>query len=313
MKLARAVSLLLTVAAVTSCRQRADAAQSEASQVAARKRELATRLATADANPSKTDPVAMWIMPNELKEISGLALTSDGNVLAHDDEIGRVYVIDPRGGVILKRFNLGESPPHGDFEAITTAGNNIYLLDSNGKLYEFQDGDNGANVPYSIRNTKLGKDCEFESMVYEADSNWIVMPCKLVKNKSLKDQIVIYRWKLEGPDSSRVSMITIPEAQAIGSNPWKQLNPSDVAIDPANGNYVMITSHPDKAIIEVTPGGQLVRSQPLPSGHNQPEGVAITKDSILMVSDEATNKPAAITLYRWHRSRLPAPQVQPVQ
>jgi len=91
------------------------------------------------------------------------------------------------------------------------------------------------------------------------------------------------------------------------------LNPSDVTIDPATGNYVMITSHPDKAIIEVTPGGQLVRSEPLPGDHNQPEGVAITKDSILMVSDEATSKPAAITLYRWHPSRPPVPQVQPVQ
>jgi len=144
MKLARAVTLLLTVAAATSCRDRADAAQSQASQVASRERQLASRLATADANPSKHDPVAMWIMPNELKEISGLALTADGKVLAHDDEIGRVYVIDPRGGVILKRFNLGESPPHGDFEAITVAGSDIYLLDSNGKLYVFQDGADGS-------------------------------------------------------------------------------------------------------------------------------------------------------------------------
>ena len=135
MKHARAVTLLLTVAAVTSCRQQADAAQSQASEVAIRQRQLASRLAKADADPKKSEPVAMWIMPNELKEISGLALTADGKVLAHDDEIGRVYVIDPRGGLIVKRFNLGESPPHGDFESITIAGSDIYLLASNGKLF----------------------------------------------------------------------------------------------------------------------------------------------------------------------------------
>jgi len=307
---ARAVMLLLTVAAATSCRQQADAARDQATEVATREHQLVGRLAKADADPKKTEPVAMWIMPDELKEISGLALTPDGNVLAHDDEIGRVYVIDPRGGVIVKRFNLGESPPHGDFESITVAGSDIYLLQSNGKLYEFQEGADGENVPYSIRNTGLGKDCEFESMVYEADSDWLVMPCKNVKNKSLKDQIVIYRWKRQGPDSSRVSMITVPEAQAIGSNGWKHLKPSDVTIDPATGNYVMITSHPDKAIVEITRSGQLVRSEPLPEGHNQPEGVAITRDSILMVSDEATNKPAAITLYRWHPIRTLAQKVQ---
>jgi len=310
MKHAHAVMLLLIVASATSCRQRTADADDQASQVAARKHELVKRLAKADADPKKTDPVAMWIMPKELKEISGLALTPDGNVLAHDDEIGRFYVIDPRGGLIVKRFNLGESPPHGDFESITVAGNDIYLLASNGKLYEFQEGADGENVPYSIRDTGLGKQCEFESMVYEADSDWLVMPCKNVKDKSLKGQIVVYRWKRQGPDSSRVSMFTIPEAQAIGSNPWKSLKPSDVTIDPANGNYVMITSHPDKAIIEVTPGGKLVRSQPLPEGHNQPEGVAITRDSILMISDEATTKPADITLYRWHPIRTIAQKVQ---
>lgn len=308
MKHARAVMLLLTVASAVSCRQQV--AQDQATEVATRKRQLVSRLAKADSDPKKNEPVAMWIMPNELKEISGLALTPDGNVLAHDDEIGRVYVIDPRGGVVVKRFNLGESPPKGDFESITVAGNDIYLLASNGKLYEFQEGGDGENVPYSIRNTGLGKQCEFESMVYEADSDWLVMPCKNVKDKSLKGQIVVYRWKRQGPDSSRVSMFTIPEAQAIGSNPWKNLKPSDVTIDPANGNYVMITSHPDKAIIEVTRGGQLVRSEPLPEGHNQPEGVAITRDSILMISDEATNKPAAITLYRWHPARTLAQKVQ---
>ena len=34
----------------------------------------------------------------------------------------------------------------------------------------------------------------------------------------------------------------------------------------------------------------------------QAEGVAITKDSILIISDEATSKPAAVTLYRWRSS-----------
>lgn len=310
MRHGRALTLLMSVVAVTGCRRQADAAKSQAAEVAGREQRLASRLAKADADPKQTGPVAMWIMPPELKEISGLALTADGRILAHDDETAKIYVIDPRGGVILKRFNLGESPPHGDFESITIAGSDIYMLASNGKLYEFQEGGDGENVPYSIRDTGLGKECEFESMVFEADSDWLVMPCKIVRNKSMKGQIVIYRWRRQGPDSSRVSMITISKAQAIGSNGWKDLRPSDVTIDPATGNYVIITSHPDKAVIEITPGGRLVRSEPLPGGHNQPEGVAITRDSILMVSDEATNKPGAITLYRWH----PSPTVvQPTQ
>ena len=190
-------------------------------------------------------------------------------------------------------------PPHGDFEAITLVGSDIYLLASNGKLYEFNEGANGAHVSYTIDDTRR-EECEFESLAYEADSDWLVMPCKKVSRKKLEDQLVIYRWRLGGrrSDSTKVSMLTIPLSEVIGSNHWKSLHPSDMTIDPFSGNYVIIASH-EKALVQITPLGQVVRAVPLPSGHNQPEGVAITKDSLLIVSDEATNKPGAITLYRW--------------
>ncbi|HZK79324.1 MAG TPA: SdiA-regulated domain-containing protein, partial [Gemmatimonadaceae bacterium] len=268
-----------------------------------RVRQMASRLAGVDKGADKSKPVAMWIMPAELREISGLALTADGRILAHDDEVAKVYVIDPRRGILLKQFTLGTGM-RGDFESITVAGRDIYMLESSGVLYQFQEGADGAGVPYSAVDLHLGKECEFEGMVYQADSNWLVMPCKTAKDKSLSHHLVIYRWKLSGPDSEKLSMVTIPFSQLIGTNKWKNLHPSDITIDPATGNFVMISSH-ENALIEMTQTGDLVRSEPLPSGHNQPEGVAITKDSILMISDEATRKPAAIILYRWHPSQKP--------
>ena len=93
-------------------------------------------------------------------------------------------------------------------------------------------------------------------------------------------------------------MLTIPMAQVVGSNDWKRLHPSDITIDPTTGNYVLISSQ-EKALVEITPAGEVDRSEALPGKHQQPEGVAITKDSILIVSDEAKKKPASITLYRW--------------
>ena len=304
-----AVALLAGVAAISAgCRDGSQKSDEELKALGdLRQQQLEMRLAKVDeSKPSKlknATPVAMWIMPSELREISGLVLTPDGRILAHDDEVSKIYVIDPRRGILLKQFTLGTGI-RGDFESIAMAGNDIYLLASNGMLYQFQEGENGAGVPYSAFDLHLGKECEFESMVFQADSNWLAMPCKNAKDKSLQHNLVIYRWKLSGPPSSRLSMITIPFAQLIGSNKWKSLHPSDITIDPTSGNYVMITSH-EKALIEMTRAGDLVRAEPLPAGHNQPEGIAITKDSILMLSDEATRDPAAITLYRWHPSQKP--------
>ena len=291
------VALLLTTAASAACRESKTADAAELREIQrTREQELAQRLKKADANPKKDEPVAMWMMPAELKEISGLALTADGRLLTHDDNVGRIFAIDPKSGIVLNRFTLG-SGISGDFEAITVVGNDVYLADSHANLYRFREGTKDAKVAYTKQDLHLGKECEFESLAYEADSAWLVLPCKRVLQKSLQNSLVIYRFRLQGPDSTRLTMMTIPLADVIGSNDWKGFHPTDMTIDHNTGNYVIISQ--EKGLVEITPGGLVDRAEPLPGKHSQPEGVAITKDNLLIVSDEGSKKPAAITLYRW--------------
>jgi uncharacterized protein YjiK len=299
MIIARGLALLavLTSGAV-SCR---DTPQAKAAQVqalrAARHQALARRIAMADSNQTTATPLALWVVAPALREISGLTLLADGTVLAHDDEVAKVYQIDPKAGIVLKQFSL-DGAPHGDFEAIATAGTDIFLLQSNGNLWKFKDGADGAVVPYTRYDTRLGHECEFESLAYEPDSSRLLLACKKVGSKSLKGDLVIFRLSLPISDSSRMTMLAIPLKEVIGINPWKNFEPSDMSIDPATGNYVLIASL-QKAFAVITPGGDVVRSEPLPGNHHQAEGVAVTRDGILIISDEATSKPAAITLYRW--------------
>jgi len=236
-------------------------------------------------------------MPANLKEISGLAVTPRGTVFTHDDNVGRVSEIDPRTGVLVKAFALA-GLQKGDFEAITIVGSDIYLLDSNGKLFKFKEGADGQQVPFSIYNTKLGKICEFESLAYEADSSRLVMVCKRFKNKSEPHELRIYRLPLPLGNPSTFSSIHVPIEQLRGKNKWKNFRPSDVNIDPFTGDYIIVSAR-EQAYIEVTPDGDVVKSEPLPGDHRQAEGIAITKDSLLLVSDEANITPPKLTLYRW--------------
>ena len=87
-------------------------------------------------------------------------------------------------------------------------------------------------------------------------------------------------------------------SEVIGSNKWKKYRPSDITMEPGTGNYVIISSQ-EKGLIVMTPAGEVLRTGQLPGSHAQAEGVAITRDNILIISDEATSKPAAITLYKW--------------
>ena len=296
---ARAFLLLAGLApGVAACRDTPEARAAEARAVAAtRRQELARRLALADANPTKPVPVAQWIMPPELREISGLALTARGTVLTHDDNIGRVYEIDPRTGIMLKGFSL-EGGVRGDFEAITIAGDDVYLLRSNGKIYKFKEGGDAEQVPYSIYDTGLGEECEFESMAYEADSSRLVLACKKFLRKNGPKELRIYRLPLPLGDRSAINVLSVPIHDVIGSNKWKNFHPSDLNIDPFTKNYVLVASK-EKGLIVITPDGEVLRSEPLPGDHRQPEGVAVTPDRILLISDEANVKPPAITLYRW--------------
>ncbi|MDQ6770924.1 MAG: SdiA-regulated domain-containing protein [Gemmatimonadota bacterium] len=298
---ARTIVLLAGLApSISACRGTPLAKAAQVREVeATRKQELTRRLALADANPSKPGPVAEWIMPPELREISGLALTPRGTVLTHDDNIGRVYEIDPRSGILLKAFSLAGGV-RGDFEAITIAGNDVYLLQSKGKIYKFKEGEDASPVPYSLYDTGLGKECEFESMAFEADSSRLLLVCKKFLNKASPKELLIYRIPLPLGDRSAITTMRVPIRDVIGSNKWKNFHPSDINIDPVTKNYVIVASR-EKGLIVVTPDGEVVRSESLPGDHRQAEGVAITPDSLLLVSDEANVKPPAITLYRWRR------------
>jgi uncharacterized protein YjiK len=292
--------LCLAVAGpATGCNYRADKARAEAAALEAREKRLEARLARAEQTQSAGQAVAMWIMPPALSEISGIALTGDGRLLAHDDELARVFEIDPKRGVILKSFMLGKGL-HGDFEGITVVGQDLYMMLSNGLLYRFREGENQSRVDYTTFDTHLGKECEFEGVAYEKDSARLLLPCKHVKLKHLDDQVVIYKWKIGSRDSTGITMLTVPLGEVIGDNKWKKFRPSDITVDPATGNYVLISSL-EKGLVVMTPAGDVIRSERLPGKHAQAEGVAITSDNILIISDEATSKPASITLYKWNR------------
>jgi hypothetical protein len=281
---------LTAVVIASGCR--GDFSRAEAEELASREQRLASRLALATGD-SAAAPLARWVLPPQLLEISGMALTANGHLLAHNDENAVISVIDPRRGVVVKQFTFGERGLRGDFEGIAVAGGEIFLLVSNGKIYRFREGEDGAKVPHTIIDTKLGKECEFEGIAVDA-AGVIILSCKNLGKGAPKNQMVFYRFN---PKTAQASPLVIPYADAIGTNGWKQLNPSDMTLEPSTKNYVVIAAQ-EKALIEVTPDGRVVRTGPLPDQPRQAEGVAIG-DGIIYVSDEGSTEPATVSLYRW--------------
>lgn len=296
-----AAAFLAALLATTACRsgQGETTARADSAELTRREAHLARELARRDSGGTRGAALARWVLGADLAEISGLALTADGRLFTHGDEEGRVFELDYRRGVLVKRFTIGTQRVQADFEGITVVGDMLYLLASNGKLYEFQEGSNGERVEYTLHDTHLKRACEFEGVAFDSTINSLLLACKNVRSKGpLQDSLVIYRWRLPSGSGTRPSRLTVPLAQVIGSNGWKGLHPSDITVDPVSGNYVLVAAE-ERALIEITPAGALVFARPLPAGLAHAEGVAITRDSMLLVSTEAGRQSAAITLYRW--------------
>ena len=300
------LGLLALLAAGGACR--AQTSQLDHDVLAQRAARLAENRTRPDSGPGH--PVARWLLPPALAEVSGLALDSAGRLFATPMSRGRIFEINYRVGVLVKGFDLGRRTRMVDFEGMTIAGDRFFLLESNGRIYEFQEGQPGQTVPFTLHDTRLGRECEFEGIAFDARSNALLLACKNVGTNSLKDHVVIYRWPLDGArDSAQArdptpARIAIPLAQAVGSNEWRELKPSDLTVDPLSGNYLIIAAQ-QQALLAVTPEGRVVSSGPLPEPLEFAEGLAATSDSLLIIATEATRGSAAISVYR-RPARSPA-------
>ncbi|MGQ0704017.1 MAG: hypothetical protein ACT4PM_12875 [Gemmatimonadales bacterium] len=241
-------------------------------------------------------PVARWYLPRRLAEVSGVVITADGRVLVHNDQIARITEIDIRHGEIIKSFDLGRPVVRGDFEGITRIGDTLLLMTSNGLIYEFREGHDGERVNYRAHDTGLGSECEFEGIASEPASGSVVLACKVVHRNVPADALVFYRWRPGAAAADRTPVV-VPLGRVRGSEQWKRLHPSDLAIDPENGRWIIVAGR-EQALIELRPDGSGGSAEPLPGRHEQPEGVAISAGRMLIIGDEAARRPASLTLYR---------------
>jgi uncharacterized protein YjiK len=257
--------------------------------------------ATAEPNPQRTlvsrydldEPASRWELPGRLDEISGLAVTPDGRLFAHDDERGRVHEIDPANGSVGKRFDLGQSMARDDFEGIAIAGERFFLVSSQGWLYEFREVEDERPTPYRVTDSGLGARCEVEGLDYDRSLDALLLACKV----SVPDRraVIVHRLPLD-PDAPRLQPLVIAKSQLrrFGLDPVFEA--SAIAVDPTG--TVVLVSGPRHTIIEVDRTGALLAAYQLSGDrHPQAEGVAFGPDGALYVADERNGDDAYLTVY----------------
>lgn len=241
--------------------------------------------------------VVQWNLPKRLKEISGLALSADDRLFAHDDELGVIHQIDWHGGSLVKSFALGEPAIHGDFEGIATVGAEFYLIASDGVLYRAAEGADGAHVTYEQIDTGLGAQCEIEGLAYDPRRALLLIACKTPRVAALKGQVAVFAWSPQQRSLDAGASFTIPEKALAGTIGVKHFNPSSIDVS-RDGTRVWLLAARQRALAELGVDGQVVAVTRLPARHQQPEGLAIGPDGELIIADEGGDGRATLAIYR---------------
>lgn len=236
-------------------------------------------------------------LPRALEEVSGLATTSGGRVLAHDDERAVIYEVDPADGHVVKAFSAGIGGVRGDFEGIAAVDDRLFLVTSAGELLETREGEDGSALAYGVQDTGLGRVCEIEGLAFDPRTRSLLLPCKGKKAEELKNHVVVFAVELETFRVQLVPRVFIPfeELDEIGLK--DSFHPSAIEVHPTTGRLILVSAQ-EETILEVSPYGALLGGKELHrKTHPQPEGVTFLDDGSLLLADEGQGGRGRLTRY----------------
>jgi uncharacterized protein YjiK len=236
-------------------------------------------------------------VPKKLREISGLAITDDGKLLCHDDESAIVYEFDYKTGKIMRQFSFGSGFLKGDFEGIAVKRDTIYVVSSNGNIYEFPAAPNKGRTPFRLYKTPLSQKNDIEGLEYDPETDCLLLACKGDPGKGYGGKKAIYAFSLKTRELLNPPRFLIA-LDEVKKHSEADFNPSGIALNPVSGTFFIISAD-GESIIEIDRNGKLLDQQEiLKKVNSQPEGIAFAPDSSLILCNDGQGGTGTMTVYR---------------
>ena len=226
-------------------------------------------------------------LPKKLQEISGLAITQTGKILAIADEEAVVYQIDVAKQKAPKFTQFGDPPIKGDFEGLTVVEGKLFAITKEGDLFSKNFDDSN----FEVVKTKLGKRCEIEGLAAHPNRRELWLLCKTPYKKKLKGKITAFRWNLDSRSSAPPWQVDLSNVGING-----KLSPSGLAFD-VDGSSVWIVAAKQHVLLKLSLDGEMLLMKALPPQlHPQAEGVIVRGES-LFIADEGRDKKGRLSRY----------------
>jgi uncharacterized protein YjiK len=250
-----------------------------------------SRYALDSRNPRQFD------LSRNLREVSGLALNERGTLFAHNDELATVFEIDPTTGDRLKSFRVGK-PEFGDFEGITAVGRRIFLISSEGTLYEFEEAAADSSAAFQRHELATRDLCaEIEGIDYDARSDELLLACKITRGREQRGRLIVFAVSLATMTLHAEPRLSVSLDMLGPEGLEAELSPSGIAIHPLTGTLFLVAAQQD-VLVEIDRAGRLLGVSELARRlHPQPEGVAFAPDGTLYIANEGRSGRANLTVY----------------
>jgi hypothetical protein len=241
-------------------------------------------------------------LPPLLFEISGITLIDSSSLACVEDENGMIYFYD---------FNLGEITDKkrfwgpGDYEGIASVNDTIYVLRSDGFLFEVRDY-RSEEPEVDIIPTGLPR-TDNEGLCFDKKRRMLLITCKEYSGKkswSGKKRYIygfdLHTKRLTDEPVYSLDMDDIIKCAGNDNPQLKQkyvkkgskhketikFNPSDIAINPLT-RKIYILSAVDHALAIFSKKGRIENFITLnPAVFNQPEGILFLKNGDMLISNE---------------------------
>ena len=255
-------------------------------------------------------PDTSFALPARLREVSGLTLLDDLHLGAVQDEQGNLYVLHVETGEVVREAGFGRP---GDYEGIERVGDRLFILRSDGALFEVEGWRAGGDLSTVEHETGLPGTCDAEGLGYQAEEARLLIACKegAGKKPAFKD---LYSFdpatgRMDDEPAYLLDVAafnrSVPDDNAVDR--WLRdvlqstvdlsgFKPSALAVHPVTGELYVLSSV-RRAVVALAPSGEVTAVWPLSEALlQQPEGLAFLPDGDLFVSSEGGGGDPAVLL-----------------
>lgn len=267
-------------------------------------------------------PSAVYNLPAELEEVSGIRLIDNNHMVCIQDELGEIFIYDLATESIERRIPFGKD---NDYEDVVILGKDAYVFESDGDIHIVRDYLDNEKRTVDKKETALKQKNNCEGLCYQESTHSLLIACRgragLDKDRDLDDYRAVYRFRLEDEELLEAPVMLVKNddlldysnlnifarisyklASRMDPNGDIRFQPSAIDIHPISG-YIYITSFVGRLMAIYDENGHLKTADRLDRMlFMQPEGLDFDEHGNMYISNESNGGQANILFFEYQES-----------